>query len=172
MMRVYAKYYINKNNVCFQEEDNVCLNNEWNAIDDIGKVFKGRKLTEQIYSETENGYIKVLRYLMDINGVGALRVAEFCSYENDHADKYKTLYNDKLLEFKESLSEGDVIDKNKIDKVVRLLLRTDIWCRLYAQKKHFIVIPSSDFYMYVICKRLDEKNADAVAKIMKIRFEG
>lgn len=135
-------------------------------IDDIGKNFGGEILTDRAYSGKEDCCVRIIEYLMKINGAASLRIGELSKYDNSHEKKYRTLYGDGILSLKRRLAEGYKVDKKYVGDVVRLMLRGDIWCRLYAQNVHFVADAGYDFSMHIICRKMKNREFKNVQAVM------
>ena len=154
----YKKYILSRNGL--EHNDN------WTEISDIGRTFGGEVLTDEIYSKGEDCYVRAMEYLMEANGIHSLRIGELSKFDNDYEEKYNSLYSESILSLKMRLAEGYEVDKKYIGDVVKLMLRGDIWCRLYARNAHFIADVGYDFSMHIICKKMRKREFKNIQAIM------
>lgn len=160
---MYVKYFITKYDPSLFDDYGIYEGKEWKNINDIGKRINGQSLNKQEYLKTEKKYISAVEYLMQVNGIESLCVADFHILDNDNEKRYPEFYGNDLLEVKELMSEGMVVKGRQIEYVLSLLLRSDIECRLYSPDEHFIIIISDEFYMTVICRNLQKAVIEKIA---------
>ena len=102
---------------------------EWTSISDIGKVFGGTKLSQDVYLQTEQAYIDCCIDLIEKAQVSKLSTKQAEYYtENIH--------------FPSSIS-----NTQDIRQVITACLREQCWLKLVA--KDFFIHFGYDYYMYI-----------------------
>lgn len=128
---------ITKYNPEYRDEDDKYLLDEWTSFSDIGNYFDGSELTSYEYEKIEKCYINSIICLMDCNKINRLKIEDLEVYEEKNVD---TLVN--------TISEGDILSKEKIIIIIRHVLREQIWCKLVYNKRFFVHF-GYDYYMYI-----------------------
>ena len=127
---------ISKYNPIYRDENGYYLKNEWISYGDIGKKFPDGILTENTYLNVEGKYLQVVKELFQIMPIEKFTIKDLEFYER----KYKKV-----------LHEGEQIAENRIDTIVRLIMRESFWCKLVNEyvEVHF----GYDYYIYVVFKK-------------------
>ncbi len=122
-------YRVTKYNPEFRVDDKY-LNEDWTSISDVGKVFSGQVLTMQKYEETEHNYINFVKNILQICGVGELKIVQLEKH-NSHL-KWK---------------DQQWINRQQISLFMKDCLREKCWAKLEADEIfiHF----GYDYYMYI-----------------------
>ncbi|MGJ8734933.1 MAG: hypothetical protein ACSHW4_17375 [Cellulophaga sp.] len=150
------------------EEGHYLDNSEWTAISDIGKV-KYKNISYEEYEKVETAYVKSIKLILAEKKITNLKVDSFYlhstskDFENYKKDnRLKNLEIDFKKEIK-TIKNGDVLDLNQIDKVIRLVLRETMQMDLISTglKIEF----GYDYYMYVECDPLENNTIEMIHKI-------
>ena len=123
-----TEYRITKYNPTNRSEG-IYMANEWTSFSDIGKVFGGTQLSEDVYLKTEQAYINCCMELIAKAQISTLSV-EQAEY-----------YAEGVL-FPASISEDE-----EIRQVIKACLREQCWMKLVAEG--FFVHFGYDYYMYI-----------------------
>lgn len=115
---------------------------EWTSFSDIGKVFGGTKLSQDMYLRTEQAYIDCCIELIEKAQISNLSIEQAEYYAED-------------IHFPSSISNG-----NEIRQVITACLREQCWLKLIAED--FFVHFGYDYYMYIG----SELPIESVAKIV------
>lgn len=137
MLKSYrvTKYNPNKRNIKWLYINN----NEWTSIYD----FKNWNLDE--YFEIENKYINIVQKFMKINNINFLKIKKY-EKNNKYDDiKFKNWLDKKVYD---KIGDNVNIFFDEIPTIIRLLLRENIWCKLYW-KRWFFLHFWYDLYMYI-----------------------
>lgn len=167
---LYKRYLITKHDPNFVDEFGTYTKDEWNSIDDIGKIYDGIVFTPEMYVETENRYADVLRFLMNEKGVSRFIVMglEKCNCNNSNFVFYTALQS----ELKKNICEGMSLTKDMAIEVLRLCLRGDIFCHVYSPDNHFVFETEGDFYFSVTCEELKKNEISTIKQLgLKEVFE-
>lgn len=138
-------YRVTKYNPKLRDQFGRYLKEEWTSISDIGKIYNQQLFTTEEYLKVEHDYIEFVEKLMisydikhfEVKGLSKRKKAEFNSEKE---------YN--LLK---KIHEGSKITVDKIEIVMKLILREKIWLKLVT--RHIEVHFGYDYYMYVMCKK-------------------
>ena len=128
------QYRVTKYDPQLRDASGAFTRDDWISVGDIGSQFNGVLLTPLDYCRVENAYISsAIAFLTDA-GVESLSID---SLENHGGHQTTAL----------TLSNGRSCDLLACADIVRLNLRSEIWCRLVADSAflHF----GYDYYMYV-----------------------
>ena len=125
---------------------------EYTSVSDIGSSFDGKILTTQEYLTIEDAYVATVRRLLTLSNVGYLYVTDL---ENWHRDTTTLRHVEFLRPSKLSaLHDGLVVRGGDIDRLVRLVLRELVWCRLAGPHGLYVHF-GYDYYIFLGCKNLD-----------------
>lgn len=119
----------------------------WTSVSDVGKTFGGQVLTMAAYEGVEDAYVQSVERLMAACGIEALRIdgLEWGPYDIDEIPA-------PHLRPTGALDDGVWLTGQDLGKVIRLVLREFIWCRL-SGPDGFYVHFGYDYTMYVGCDR-------------------
>ena len=109
--------------------DGVYMTDEWTSFSDIGKVFGGTKLSQDVYLQTEQAYIDCCIELIEKAKISKLYI------------KQAEYYTEKV-HFPSSIS-----DAHEIRQVIAACLREQCWLKLTS--KDFVIHFGYDYYMYI-----------------------
>jgi hypothetical protein len=127
------------------------LKKEWTSYSDIGKIFENNQFTVEDYLKIENAYIDAIIFFMECMNIHKLKVVDL---ENHNIVNENDLFSEDMIKVYKSLKNGQLLTKEKVKIVSRLILRELLWCKLESQDMyiHF----GYDYYMYIgskdICK--------------------
>lgn len=149
------KWRITKYNPIFRNPDGLYIKEDWSTIWEIGKTFNGRKITIEDYLNLENDYANTALDLLSSAGLDRLRVKEL-SKTFDTIPHLSTPIIEKPIK----LIENNWLDVNDIEKVIKMMLREAVHCKLVYPYKFYVHI-GWDFYMY-IGANLDKTRAENI----------
>ena len=145
-----TEYRITKYNPINRDNDGIYTVEEWTCFSDIGSVFNGTKLTEEIYLKTEEAYINCCLELIDKGQISILSLENVESYREDIDIPTK------------------VSNVEEIRQVIRACLREQCWFKLVG--KDFFIHFGWDYYMYV-GSTLPSKMVEQVAEKLGLYCE-
>ena len=123
-----GEYRITKYNPA-NRDNGIYTVDEWTSFSDIGSVFNGTKLTEDIYLKTEKAYID-------------------CCIELINREHISNLSLENLECYKDNITfPTKVFDAEQIRQVITACLREQCWFKLVG--KDFFIHFGWDYYMYV-----------------------
>ncbi|WIV19864.1 hypothetical protein QPK24_03750 [Paenibacillus polygoni] len=139
------KYAITKYNPHFRDEEGRYLKEDWIAISDIGKLFDGEMLTADHYMKIEDSYIQAIQMVMEYMKIPFLmvnQVARSFSYDTfmEMNEQYRELYSKELLETYTHIKDLDELDKEQVGSFCRLVLREDMWAKVYYPRRMKVFI--------------------------------
>lgn len=109
--------------------DGVYIEDEWTSISDIGKVFGGTKLSQDVYLQTEQAYIDCC--------IELIKKAQVSKLSTEQAEYYT-----------ENIHFPSIISNTQdIRQVITACLREQCWLKLVA--KDFFIHFGYDYYMYI-----------------------
>ena len=128
------QYRITKYDPQHRNDSGAFTRDDWTAVSDVGDIFDGEVLTARAYLAVENIYVDTALAFLGESAVESLVIR---SLENQG-----NYANSELL-----LADGRECSPLEISDIVRLNLRSSIWCRLVGKNAflHF----GYDYYMYV-----------------------
>lgn len=158
-----SAYRITKYNPMLRNGQGAYLADEWTSVSDIGKMFRAVQFNIQDYLATESRYVDSALYLWGLAQCPPLYVnsLETINYKT-HLGNLPELC-DVAHEFMPEKNQM-LIDRVIIARVVRLILREFLWCKLEA-KTGFYFHFGYDYYMYCGGVELSSENRDAVAEV-------
>jgi hypothetical protein len=112
----------------FQQED-------WTSFDDIGRAFCGKILTMADYEKVEARHVSSCIHFVQEAGLSELIATDI---------------EKNTLDF--DLAEGMVINLHELPRVVRAILRCQVWCKLEVRPLFYLHF-GYDYFMYVGCQR-------------------
>ncbi len=128
------QYRVTKYDPKYRNDSGVFMRDDWTCCSEIGGTFDGVILTPQKYLHLENAYVQ--------------SALAFFAEANIHACKIRSLENHtQYVNSALPLVNGRSCSMLEVSDIVRLNLRSLIWCRLVGDGAflHF----GYDFYMYV-----------------------
>ena len=147
---------ITKYNPKMRNRDGSFSGNEWTSYSDIGKKYHNQEFTYQQYMEIENKYIQSILLFMNCLGINSLRLSKL---EKNNSPNFGDL---NIHKFFDSLKEGNILNKDEIVKVARMVLREIMWCKL--ESRNMYVHFGYDYYMYLgtteVCEEAIKKIED------------
>lgn len=123
-----TEYRITKYNPA-NRVNGVYMKDEWTSFSDIGKVFGGTKLSQDVYLKTEQAYIDCC--------VALIKKAQISNLSIEQAEYYA-----ENVHFPSSIS-----NEKDIRQVITACLREQCWLKLIA--KDFFIHFGHDYYMYI-----------------------
>ena len=123
-----VEYRITKYNPA-NRVDGIYITEEWTSFSDIGKIFDGTKLTQDVYLETEQAYIDCC--------IALIEKAQIPSLSIEQAEYYA-----KGLHFPPNIS-----NTKDIRQVITACLREQCWLKLISN--NFFIHFGYDYYMYI-----------------------
>lgn len=139
LKRLNSLYWARKSNEIVKyppewyNEQGVYCRDEWTCFSDIGKAFNGKLFTAEEYLEVENRYIAC---------VEDIATSSQCKYLTIG---YLEDYNNSGYRYKERIA------KKHIHKVLRDMLRDNVFCVLVNLKRNVMIDIGFDYYMHVLC---------------------
>ena len=123
-----TEYRISKYNPA-NRIDGIYMADEWTSFGDIGKVFGGTKLSQDVYLQTEQAYID-------------------CCIELIEKAKISKLYIKQAEYYTENVSfSSSISNTHEIRQVITACLREQCWLKLTS--KDFFIHFGYDYYMYI-----------------------
>jgi hypothetical protein len=162
-----TSYRITKYNPEFRDIQGAYLSNDWTSVCDIGKQFDSGELNTGASLEAEERYVNTVLYLWQIAQCPPLYVTDL----ETNALRHNKAHLTGLPELLRDVAHEPVPKKNQVlldrvivARVVRLILRELIWCKLEANtgfNLHF----GWDYYMYCVGVELDTEHRNAITDI-------
>ena len=122
------------------------LGDDWTAVSDIGHQYDGRMLTRDEYLAVETTYVDAAMHFLRESGFDALTVIGL------EADVSVSTADDPAggvaLDPGLTLREGQRVSGAEVERVIRLNLRSLIWCKLEVPGRFFIHF-GDDYYMFI-----------------------
>ena len=142
------QWRITKYDPALRDKNDVFLGDDWIMPQELGKTYKGGKLTltPQEYLKVEGHYVQAAMAFFKQSGVAKLTVKDLQNVKAVPEEIEKHGLNEKI-----TLHEGQQLGADDIANTVRMMLRELEWCRLEAPDKFFIHI-GWDYYMYIGCE--------------------
>lgn len=125
------QYRVTKYDPAFRDSSGWYVRDEWTSVSDVGRTFGGKVLTKDEYQRVEDAYVAAALSFLRESGQVSLTVQ---GLENHR--QYAT-----------DIAEGSELRPEQIEKVVRLLLREEFWCRLEGSR--CFLHTGYDYYLYV-----------------------
>lgn len=118
--------------------------NDWTSISDIGKVWNGTILTNDIYAKIEDAYVDSIIDVLNFLEIESLKMEHIFKWKNLKDDiageVYKDLYTEEIFKTYNNINEEVPIYREQVGNIVRLLLREDIGGHLYCEDKIHVYI--------------------------------
>lgn len=159
------KYRITKYDPALRNEDGWYMPDDWIDWSDIGKTYNGNMLDAREYKEVETKYIEVATKILKYKTVTTMEIKglEDCLEEED-VSMYINIFRDKQIELSRTdevlwmeIRNGKrIINIENIPNMLRLLLRSLLWCRLVS-KRRMKLYTGYDFYMYCECDSIPDE---------------
>lgn len=109
---------------------------DWTGIADVGKAFDGVVLTDKAYRAVEDAYVETLLAFVADAGLDRLTVTALEATES------------ALAQLAFPLQEGDTVGGERLEALIRSVLRQELWCKL-AGPDGFYLHFGYDLYTYV-----------------------
>ena len=128
---VRCQFRVTKYDPRFRDPSGAYVREDWTAVSDIGRSFRGVTLTREEYERVETAYVSTAVAMLAETGVGRLTVTGLEHHDNAAGP----------------VDEKSVIPLSRVAEVARSVLREQYWCRLESPEAflHF----GCDYYMYV-----------------------
>jgi hypothetical protein len=124
------------------------LANDFTSASDVGSVLDGLEVRAIDYIATEDAYVNSIKRLLLISEVKCLCISEFEDWRG------KIIVDSEIKRLRPAaldvIYEGLAIQKDDIDRIVRMNLRNEIWCKLSGAKNTYVHF-GHDLYMYIGC---------------------
>ena len=131
------------------------IKHEWTSRYDVGLTFDNCPFTIEEYMFTEQKYVDAILKIMEMAKCKYLTIAHIG--DNLRASKWSTKeiltgefseYDKNLYDFYSGIYEGQRLNKNNIDKLVRLNLRELTYTDIVNESRHLEFHFGYDYYMY------------------------
>jgi hypothetical protein len=132
----------------FRRPDGTYSRKEWDDIADIGRSFDGRVFELAEYLRVEDCYVRSVAAFMKAVGLKKLRVVDLETYPPPKRSSRPPRIAEENLIHVGSVKEGLEVSGDDLDWVVRLVLRSALWCRLEGAGGFYVHF-SWDYYMYI-----------------------
>lgn len=164
-----TRYRITKYSPEYRNENGVYTKEDWTSCSDIGRQFDGKILTAEEYYDTEQRYIRVIEDIFCENEVGSLQIKDLeCRYNVEERNEFlktKSIeLSDRDVQIIGGLKNDKVIYFKNLHKVITMVLRECIWCRLTSESPEFAVDFGYDFYIYVVCEKISDRIKDTASE--------
>lgn len=107
---------------------------EWTEISDINQTFDGVVFTLEEYLLVEAHYVEAIQQMMKFLGVKALTVSYLerrdYAYRPSLKSAFNTLYPIRMRELRKKVKPGQVLSRDKIPNMLRLMLRNALYAEL------------------------------------------
>jgi hypothetical protein len=158
-------YRITKYNPKFRDKHDRYQVDDWTAAADIGKQFANGVLSLDEYLQTEGAYVESLLQVWELAGRPEMTVTGFEANELRLSPAHlgKTPQLREIL--KEDLPAEDQVlrDGAEIERVIRLVLREFIWCKLESNSDFYAHF-GWDYYMYSGGVELDDTTRQSIGQ--------
>lgn len=116
---------------------------DWTSVYDVGKSYEGIEFDFNKYKHMEEVYIRVVINTMRLNSVDTFFITDL---EKNDYKKYPD-FSPEAKEYYDNLKNTQSVPEEKIDLLMKLILRELVWCKLSADTMfvHF----GYDYYMYI-----------------------
>lgn len=151
---------VTKYNPKYRDDQGCYIKDEWTCPSQVGTIVEGKIFTWDEYIKVENEYVNAIQIFMDCLGLNILSVSFLVKYWPIEPNEHHT---SRMIDIHNKLKDGQILSREDIDNVVRLILRNDLGCKLRSDdlEVHF----GWDYYMYIGSKELCES---AISKIEKM----
>lgn len=118
-------------------EFNISNYNDWGSICDIGKEYKGIKLTAEEYMRVENAYVESIMKITEFMKLEQFRIKNVW-YSQDFLKRLKknnviqNLYTDSMIQVYKNVGNDSFFGKNELSDLIRLELREDMAGLIYV----------------------------------------
>ncbi len=159
------KYRITKYDPALRNEDGWYMPDDWIDWSDIGKTYNGNMLDAREYKEVETKSIEVATKILKYKTVTTMEIKGLEDYlEEEDVSMYISIFKDKQIELSRTDEElwmeirngKRIINIENIPNMLRLLLRSLLWCRLVS-KRRMKLYTGYDFYMYCECDSIPDE---------------
>jgi hypothetical protein len=157
-----ASYRITKYDPSQRDEWGAYIPQAWTSAADVGKQFPQGKLTLEIYLNVEKAYLNAALSLWKLAKCPRIQIL---GLEKAELSRAKLKHEPELvavLDNGASPEEGQVLcEQTEIERVIKLVLREYIWCRLGSSKGFFLHF-GWDYYMYCGGVQLNSQLRDEI----------
>ena len=150
------EYRITKYNPIFRNEEGHYLKDEWTEVSDVGKIFNGKKVTEDDYLTIEKAYIESVLKMLEISNLDHVRIVGL--WPDDIPERFTEEKDRWYFESSfESFSpfEDKQVKLDELEQVLKLMFRGIISCRLEVYSQFFVHF-GYDYYMYIGGKEITD----------------
>lgn len=154
-------YRITKYNPSYRNSSGAYLKNEWTSISEIGDVFDDWRLTYKRYKQVEDSYVKTILIFMDFLKEKTLRITNL--EKNSDVLKKNSQYSKSMCDIFAKASIGDLVSREEVEKLARLSLRQDLWCKLESEKMYVHI--GDDYYMFIGSSSISDSLIEKIEKM-------
>lgn len=133
---------ITKYDPLYRGDQGVYTKEDWVGLYQIGKVFNGKELDVAEYIISENKYVAAALKFIEESKFDLVKLNNWHGINEVHDQIPDGLMINRGFE------DGQLIDKNDIDLVLRMLLRGIAYAKLEVSNVFYIHI-GWDYYMYI-----------------------
>lgn len=142
-----AGFRVTKYDPALRSPTGAYARHEWTSVSDVGRMFEGKVVSFSEYMRTEEAYVQAVRCFLHDSGVFTLRVTDVETRTN-RVESFPVEIAQETVERARSVIDDTEVSGEDLDRVVRLVLREAVWCRLIG-KRGFYVHVGYDYYMYI-----------------------
>lgn len=130
------------------KEKNYRCSKSWTSIDDIGRLYDGRKFTYNDYLKTEQAYVNLLISLFRYLHAQKIKIIQLEVYEDLPPN---TIYDKdgKLNEWYNKVKNNMSLSLDNLQYIVPLILRENMWGTIYHKRTRTYIHFGYDYYVYV-----------------------
>jgi len=140
-------FRVTKYDPSFRDAAGAYRRDEWTSVSDIGRSFDGKVLTSSTYVGTESAYVESVRLFMRECHQTVLRIVDL-QLNDVEVESMPALLAQQVTNPLLELTNQAEVSGDDVDRIVRLALRENIWCRLEGTHGFYVHF-GHDFYMYV-----------------------
>lgn len=120
---------------------------EWTSYSDIGRYFDDYELTFTEYIDVENSYARAVSLFINSLNIQSLKVTNLEKNNNDLLLQEQKNLSQDMVDLYTDLKNNQIVNVNEAEKIVRMVLRELLWCKLECED--FYVHFGYDYYMYI-----------------------
>lgn len=149
LMNIKFSYRVTKYNPLNRNENGNYSQDDWTSISDVGKIYNCKEFTIEEYLRVENLYISAIKKYMEYINNAYLQVELLNKWEvNLVTGRFSEYYTAEMESIYVNIREGDLVELSKIEHLIRLILRENIWCK-FIYSSEFYLHFGYDYYMYL-----------------------